>query len=53
MATLFAVSRYDLPLTLTATEDTYEIGMKKQIGNHSVGVSYSEDRTITYYEFRF
>jgi hypothetical protein len=53
MATLFAVSRYDLPLTLRATEKDYEIGTKKQIGNHSVGASYSENRVMATYEFRF
>ena len=53
MATLYAVTRYDLPLTLKATEDSYEIGTKKQIGNHSVGASYSENRAMATYEFRF
>ena len=53
MATLYAVTRYDLPLTLKATEDSYEIGTKKRIGNHSVGASYSENRAMATYEFRF
>ena len=53
MATLFAVSRYDLPLTLRATEDSYEIGTKRQIGNHSLGVTYSENRTMATYSFQF
>ena len=53
MATLYAVTRYDLPLTLRATEDSYEIGTKRQIGNHSVGASYSENRVMATYEFRF
>ena len=53
MATLYAVTRYDLPLTLQATEDGYEIGTKKQIGNHSVGASYSENRVMATYQFRF
>ena len=51
LATLYAVSRYDLPLTLKATEDDYQIGTKKKIGNHSVGVAYSENRTMATYEF--
>ena len=53
MATLYAVTRYDLPLTLKATEDDFEIGTKKRIGNHSVGASYSENRVMATYEFRF
>ena len=53
MATLYAVTRYDLPLTLQATEDGYKIGTKRQIGNHSVGASYSENRVMATYEFRF
>ena len=51
LATLYAVSRYDLPLTLRATEDDYEIGTKKKISNHSVGVTYSENRAMATYEF--
>jgi hypothetical protein len=51
LATLYAVSRYDLPVTLKATEDDYQIGTKKKIGNHSVGVTYSENRTMATYEF--
>ena len=53
MATLYAVTRFDLPLTLRATEDSYEIGTKRQIGNHSVGASYSENRVMATYQFRF
>ncbi len=53
MATLYAVTRLDLPLTLKATEDDFEIGTRKQIGNHSVGASYSENRAMATYEFRF
>jgi len=53
MATLYAVTRYDLPLTLQATEDGYKIGTKKQIGNHSLGVTYSENRTMATYSFQF
>ena len=51
LATLYAVSRYDLPLTLRATEDDYQIGTKKKIGNHAVGVTYSENRAMATYEF--
>ncbi|MDP6735557.1 MAG: hypothetical protein QF732_03570 [Nitrospinaceae bacterium] len=51
MATLFAVSRYDLPLTLRATEKDYEIGTNKKIGSHTVGVTYSENRAMATYEF--
>jgi len=53
MATLFAVSRYDLPLTLRATEDSYEIGTNRRFGNHSVGVTYSENRSMATYSFQF
>lgn len=53
MASLFLVSRYDLPLTLRATEDSYEIGTKRRFGNHSVGVTYSENRTMATYSFQF
>jgi len=51
LATLFLVSRYDLPLTLRATEKTYEIGTSKRIGSHSVGVTYSENRSMATYKF--
>ena len=51
LATLFAVSRYDLPLTLRATEKTYELGTSKRIGNHTVGVTYSENRSMATYRF--
>jgi len=54
MATLFAVSRYDLPLQLQATEDSYQIGMRKNIRNHSVGITYrSDSAVIAHYQFSF
>ena len=53
LATLFAVSRYDLPLTLRATEKDYEIGTSKKIGSHTVGVTYSENRAMATYSFEF
>ncbi len=46
LATLYAVSRYDLPLQLNATEDGYRIGMKKKIGEHTFGMSYRNDDTV-------
>ena len=53
MATLYAVSRYDLPLTIRATEETYQIGFQNPIGNHTVGIEYGNMRSMVTYEFRF
>lgn len=53
LATLYAVSRYDLPLTMKATEETYQIGLQKQIGNHTVGIKYGNTRSMLTYGFRF
>jgi len=53
LVTLYAVSRYDLPLTMRATEEDYQIGLQKPIGNHTVGIEYGSMRTMLTYGFRF
>ncbi|HAI39551.1 MAG TPA: hypothetical protein DCM40_16305 [Maribacter sp.] len=53
MATLYAVSRYDLPFTIRATEETYQIGFQNPIGNHTVGIEYGNMRSMVTYGFRF
>jgi hypothetical protein len=55
MATLYAVSRFDLPLQLRATESGYQIGAVKKITkNQSIGLNYRNDGTyIAYYRFEF
>ena len=53
LVTLYAVSRYDLPVTMKATEDSYQIGLQKQIGNHTVGIEYGNMRSMLTYGFRF
>jgi len=55
MATLYAVSRFDLPLQLRATEDGYQIGaMKKITQNQSIGLNYRDDGAVmTYYRIEF
>ena len=55
MATLYAVSRFDLPLQLRATERGYQIGvMKKITKNQSIGLNYRNDGTyIAHYRFEF
>jgi len=54
MATLFAVSRYDLPLTLQATENSYQIGMTGSTKNHTVGIDYRDDGAVMMsYRFSF
>ena len=55
MATLYAVSRFDLPLQLRATEDGYQIGAVKKITqNQSIGLNYRDDGAVmTYYRIEF
>ena len=55
MATLYAVSRFDLPLQLRATEDGYQIGAMKRITkNQSIGLNYSNDGVVmAHYRFEF
>jgi len=55
IATLYAVSRYDLPLQLRATEDSYQIGAVKKITkNQSIGLNYRNDGSyIALYRFEF
>ncbi len=55
MATLYAVSRFDLPLQLRATEDGYQIGVVKKITkNQSIGLNYRNDGSyIAHYRFEF
>jgi len=54
MATLYAVTRYDLPLTLNATEDSFQIGMTRSMKNHTAGISYRDDGAVmANYRFSF
>jgi len=55
VATLYAVSRYDLPLQLRATEDGYQIGAVKKITkNQSIGLNYRDDGAVmAHYRFEF
>ena len=55
MATLYAVSRFDLPLQLRATEDGYQIGAVKKITkNQSIGLNYSDDGAVmAHYRINF
>tara|TARA_R110002050_G_scaffold246377_1_gene384154 strand:- start:681 stop:1715 length:1035 start_codon:yes stop_codon:yes gene_type:complete len=53
LATLYVASRYSLPLTMTATEETYKIGLRKPIGNHTVGIDYGNQRSMLIYSVRF
>ena len=55
MATLYAVSRFDLPLQLRATESGYQIGaMKKITKNQLIGLNYRDDGAVmTYYRIEF
>ena len=53
LVTLYAVSRYDLPVTMRATEDSYQIGLQKQIENHTVGIEYGNMRSMLTYGFKF
>ena len=55
IATLYAVSRYDLPLQLRATEDGYQIGAVKKITkNQSIGLNYRNDGSyIALYRIEF
>ena len=47
--TLYAVSRYGVPLTLQANEDTYKIGIESK----GFGLSYSENEVLATYRFEF
>jgi hypothetical protein len=55
VATLYAVTRYNLPLQLRATEDGYQIGaMKKIAKSQSIGLNYSDDESyMAYYRIEF
>ena len=55
LATLYAVSRFGLPLQLRATEDGYQIGaMKKITKNQSIGLNYRDDGAVmAHYRFEF
>ena len=49
LATLYAVSRFGIPLTLQANEDTYRIGIESK----GFGLSYSEGEVLATYRFEF
>jgi len=54
MATLFAASRYDLPLQLQATENSFQIGMTRRMKNSTVGITYRDDGAVMVnYRFSF
>ena len=54
MASAFAVSYWDLPLTLNATESSLQIGVTKDFENSSVGVSLRDDGAVMgHYRFSF
>ena len=54
-ATLYAVSRFDLPLQLRATENGYQIGAVKKITeNQSIGLNYRDDGAVmAHYRIEF
>ena len=47
--TLYAVSRYGIPMTLQANEDTYKVGIEAK----GFGLSYSENEVLATYRFEF
>ena len=54
MATLYAVTRYSLPLHIQATENSYQVGTTRRLDNHEFGVAYRNDGTvIATYSFDF
>ena len=55
MATLYAVSRFDLPLQLRATENGYQSGAVKKITkNQSIVLNYRDDGAVmAHYRFEF
>ena len=54
MATLYAVNRFDVPMELQATEDSYSLGFKHSIENHELGVRYRDDGSVmATYSLRF
>ena len=54
IATLYMVSRHNLPLTLQATEDSYRIGIQKNMKNSTVGINYRDDGAVMInYRFNF
>ena len=54
MATLYAVTRFDVPLQLQATEDSYSVGFKRSYEDHELGVSYRDDGSVmATYSLRF
>ena len=54
MATLYAVTRFDLPLQLQATENSFQIGMTRSMKNSTVGITYRDDGAVMMsYRFSF
>ena len=49
VATLYAVSRFGIPMTLQANEDTYKVGIEAK----GFGLSYSENEVLATYRFEF
>lgn len=46
MASAYVVYRWDIPLTINATESNYQIGLSKDFEESSVGVSYRDDGAV-------
>ena len=54
MATLYAVTRFDLPLQLQATEENFLIGIRHEFDNSALGISYRDDGAVMVkYRFDF
>tara|TARA_R100001015_G_C4634250_1_gene200425 strand:+ start:558 stop:1589 length:1032 start_codon:yes stop_codon:yes gene_type:complete len=53
-ATLYAVTRYQTPLTLYATEDAYSVGVEKTLNEkHTFGVRYGNRGSMLTYNWEF
>lgn len=46
MASAYVVYRWDIPLTISATENNYQIGLSKDFEESSVGISYRDDGAV-------
>jgi len=50
----YAVYRWDIPLTINATESNYQIGLTETFESSSVGIAYRDDgAVIASYQFSF
>jgi hypothetical protein len=54
MATLYAVTQFDLPLQLQATEENFLIGIGHEFDHSAIGISYRDDGAVMIkYRFDF